>query len=118
VFVVEIFLLCFCMVKKVRVRKVNKYEQESSPQDTFDFHGRGILTELEIQSLARNFVLESDKKGYSRVLIITGKGMHSKNGPVIGPLLRHYLLTLAVVRRVVIARRDRGGEGALEVQLR
>lgn len=95
----------------------NKYAHLSEPQATLDFHNRGILTEHEICSLAQQFVEDSLSKGFHRILIITGKGLHSKEGPVIEPLLREFLPTLPSVRSVLTARRDRGGEGALELEL-
>lgn len=78
----------------------------------------GILTEDEIRRIAQEFVEESAKKGLRRVLIITGKGLHSAEGPVIRPLLKWFLHKLPQVKSVETARFDRGGEGALEVQLR
>ena len=104
------------MVEK-RKRKINKYADLSEPEAVFDFHGRGILSEQQMCSLARDFVLESAKNGYSRILLIVGKGLHSKGGPVIGPVLRVFLSTLVGVSAVRTARRDRGGEGAFEVRL-
>jgi DNA-nicking Smr family endonuclease len=95
----------------------NKYAHLAEPQATLDFHGRGILTEQQICTLAKDFVDQSVSKGFRKILIITGKGLHSEQGPVIEPLLRKFLPTLPAVRSVLTARRDRGGEGALEVEL-
>ena len=72
----------------------------------------------EIRDMADEFIKECKAKGLERVLIITGKGLHSKEGPVIGPLLKWYLHKIPAVMSVETARRDRGGEGALEVKLR
>lgn len=104
------------MGKKAKIQG-NKYAHLSGPQATFDFHGKGILPKEEIYALAAEFVRKSFQQGFNRVLIITGKGMHSKGAPVVGPLLIEYLPTLPEVQSVVLARRDRGGEGALEVIL-
>ena len=101
-----------------RKKKHDKYAHLQEPQATFDFHDRGLLTEDEIKRLARVFVEESRSKGYERVLIITGKGLHSSDGPVIRPLLKWFLHSLPQVLSVETARRDRGGEGALEVKLK
>lgn len=99
-------------------KKHNKYAHLSSPQAVFDFHGRGVLTEQQICSLAQLFVFESIENGYSRVLIVVGKGLHSQDWPVIGPLLMRFLPTMKEVKSVKTARRDRGGDGAIEVQLK
>ena len=104
------------MVKKQK-NIGNKYAHLSQPQATLDFHGLGVLTPNEIHQKAQDFIQDASKKGFKRVLIITGKGMHSKAGPVIGPLLEEFLPRLDEVKSVVKARRDRGGEGALEVEL-
>lgn len=104
--------------KKQDIRQGNKYAHLSGPEVTFDFHGEGIMTADEIRNRAEHFLKECRSKGCKNVLIITGKGLHSANGPVIGPLLREYLPRLNIVQSVQTARRDRGGEGALEIELR
>lgn len=95
----------------------NKYAGLSQPQASFDFHGRGIMTKDEISELTREFIQECSRKGLKKVLIITGKGLHSKSGPVVGPMVAEVLLSLPAVKSFETARRDRGGEGALEVLL-
>lgn len=98
--------------------KQNKYADLNVPEAEFDFHERGILTKSEICNLAKNFLQEASVQGLTRVLIITGKGIHSReNGPVVKPLLQEFLPTLNIVKQVMPARRDRGGDGALEVLL-
>lgn len=98
--------------------KTNKYADLNEPQAEFDFHDLGILSTAEIQKMATNFLQESKKSGLQKVLIITGKGLHSKdNEAVVKPVLLEYLPTLSFVSSVRLARRDRGGDGALEVVL-
>ncbi len=89
----------------------------SQPQAELDYHGLGILTRDEICSRAQDFIQDCADRGMHTVLIITGKGTHSERGPVIRPLLRKFLPQLPLVQRVSMARRDRGGDGALEVEL-
>ena len=104
--------------KNNRTRKINKYENLSTPQAEFDFHDKGILREEDIQKLTDDFLEECEKKNLTKVLFITGKGLHSKLGtPVIKPLLDRYLKSLPFVIRVQEGRIDRGGAGALEVDL-
>ena len=99
-------------------KKINKYADLNDPEATFDYHEEGILTEDEIKEKAEEFIIESKRKGHMRVLIITGKGLHSENGPVIKPLLSWYLTKLNQVKSVKEAKIDRGGSGALEIELK
>lgn len=101
-----------------RRRKHDKYAHLNEPQAQLDYHDFGMMTDQEIKDHAQRFIEQSVKKGFTKVLIITGKGLHSADGPVIRPLLQWFLHKLPQVVSVETARRDRGGEGALEVQLR
>lgn len=104
--------------KKERRQKNNKFDNLSKPQEEFDFHNRGILTPYDVEKLADEFLDECRDRGLTKVLFITGKGLHSKNGmPVIKPLLKKYLSGKPFVKRVYEGRRDRGGSGTLEVIL-
>jgi DNA-nicking Smr family endonuclease len=104
------------MRKKPKIQG-NKYASLSEPQASFDFHGRGVLSKEDIVVRTTEFVRECSQRGFKKILIITGKGLHSKSGPVVGPLVQDILMSLPNVQSVETARRDRGGEGALEVQL-
>jgi DNA-nicking Smr family endonuclease len=105
--------------KKPKAKKVNKYDNLSKPQAEFDFHGLGVLGPADVRRLADEFLKECLDRGLYKILFITGKGLHSKNGmPVIKPMLRKYLNGLSFVQRVYEGRRDRGGSGTLEVILR
>ena len=101
-----------------RRKKNDKYAHLNDPQAQLDYHDLGMMKEDEIQRIAREFIESSSKKGFTKVLIITGKGLHSAEGPVIRPLLQWYLHKLPQVVSVQTARRDRGGDGAFEVDLR
>lgn len=104
--------------KKLRPKKVNKYDNLSKPEAEFDFHGRGILAPHHVKKLADEFLDDCMRRGLRKILFITGKGLHSKKGmPVIKPFLRKYLMGLPNVDRVYEGRRDRGGSGTLEVTL-
>jgi DNA-nicking Smr family endonuclease len=108
------------MGKKItkKRQKKNKFDNLSKPQEEFDFHDRGILTPHDIRELADEFLEECRDRGLTKVLFITGKGLHSRNGmPVIKPMLKKYLLEQPDVLRVYEGRRDRGGSGTLEVIL-
>ncbi len=104
--------------KKTPLQKKNKYDNLSKPQEEFDFHDRGILTQSDIINLAEEFLDECQRRNLTKVLFITGKGLHSRDGmPVIKPFLKKYLEKKPYVTRVYEGRRDRGGAGTLEVIL-
>ena len=101
--------------KKQRPQKNNKYDNLSKPQEEFDFHNRGPLRQHEIQALTDEFLEKCENRGLTKVLFITGKGLHSAKGmPIIKPFLKKYLQGHPHVARVYEGRRDRGGSGALE----
>lgn len=98
--------------------KKNKYDNLSKPQAEFDFHDRGILYPEDVKKLVDEFMEECIRRKLTKVLFITGKGLHSKKGmPVIKPLVKKYLQTKPEVSRVYEGRFDRGGSGTLEVIL-
>ncbi len=104
--------------KKLSKKKLNKFDNLSKPQEEFDFHGRGILTHGDMKRLTDEFLDECRDRGLTKVLFITGKGLHSRKGmPVIKPFLRKYLGGKDFVVRLYEGRRDRGGSGTLEVIL-
>jgi len=112
--------MCLLMPPKHnRPKKLNKYDNLSKPQAEFDFHDKGLLRESDMRRLADEFLEECERRGLTKVLFITGKGLHSKMGmPIIKPFLRKYLQGLPFVLRVYEGRNDRGGSGTLEVVLK
>ncbi len=101
-----------------KVKKNNKYDNLSKPEAEFDFHDKGFLTEYDMKKLADGFLDDARRRGLRKILFITGKGLHSRNGmPVIKPFLKKYLLSLNFVSQVYEGRTDRGGSGTLEVIL-
>ena len=104
--------------RKEPKKKHNKFDNLSKPQAEFDFHTYGILTFSQIKELADEFLEKCLKRKLTKVLFITGKGLHSKKGmPVIKPFLKKYLQSKPFVHRVYEGRFDRGGSGTLEVVL-
>jgi len=97
---------------------MNKYKHLTAPQAQLDFHDKGHLTEKDIIQITNDFIKTSVQNGFDRVLIITGKGIHSRNGQaIVKPLVQKYLERHANVASVFKGRRDRGGSGALEIKL-
>lgn len=103
-----------------RRRAVNRYEHLSSAQAELDYHDRGVLSPDEIRALCRDFITTAKKRGHSRVRIITGKGRNSSNGPVVKPTVIALLNKMrreGLIRDHQTERFDRGGDGALAVDL-
>jgi DNA-nicking Smr family endonuclease len=86
------------------------------PQDEIDLHG---LTVDEATEKVRFFLQNSIYQGLQVVIVITGKGLHSNNGPVLRRSIEKLLGQLSgqVVEWGVAPRRY-GGDGAFVVFLR
>jgi len=96
----------------------NKYAHLAEPQQTLDFHKAGILTRQEITALTERFLERSSEEGLRKIMIITGKGLHSQNGQaVIKPLVENILKRNEHVKNFSWANRTRGGDGAFEINL-
>ena len=85
-------------------------------QDTLDLHS---YTLEEAIVITKSFLDSSKKKGLRKVLIITGKGLHSAGGEAV---LRPTILNIANnhpnVREVSTPKAAEGGSGALMVILK
>lgn len=104
---------------KKRKSKNNKYEGINDPKAELDFHKYDSLTPAEIEQICDEFIGKCVKQKLDKILIITGKGLNSSYGiPVVKPNVVNYLKRDGRVFRFVEARRDRGGSGAFEVELR
>lgn len=96
----------------------NKYALLAQPQRALDFHKAGILTRHEIKALTERFLERSSEEGLTKILIITGKGLHSQNGEaVIKPIVEKILRHNGYVKNFSWAPRQRGGDGAFEINL-
>lgn len=96
----------------------NKYAKLAQPQRVLDFHKAGILTREEIEALTKRFLERSTQEHLKKVLIITGKGLHSLDGQaVIRPIVEKILQHDQHVKNFTSAIRTRGGEGAFEINL-
>lgn len=97
-----------------RMRQVERGQLK--PQAELDLHG---LVVEEACAKARFFLQDSLYQGFQTVLVITGKGLHSSDGPVLRQAIEKLL---GQQREQVIewgvAPRRYGGEGALVVFLR
>ena len=103
--------------KRAVPRRMKQVERgQLKPEDQLDLHG---MTIDEATAKVLFFLQNAISQGFSTVLLITGKGLHSE----VGPVLRSAMESLLNQKKeqVVewgVAPRRYGGEGALVVFLR
>jgi len=85
----------------------NKYAQIA--QAELDLHQ---LTRPEAEKAVKDFLAASEQSGYGLVRIITGQGLHSGAGPVLGEAVRAYLS-----KRGYEYKQAKLNAGAIEVRL-
>ena len=66
--------------KKKEAIKRREYLKKLKPQRILDLHG---FKRDDALAALNSFIIESKGLGLEKILIITGKGIHSKNGPVL-----------------------------------
>ncbi|HLT29224.1 MAG TPA: Smr/MutS family protein [Myxococcaceae bacterium] len=90
-----------------------------SNQAHVDLHG---FTQDEAKAELERFLLESHRRGHRCVLVVHGRGLHSKDGiPVLKERMKVWLTQGRLARRVLgfcTAQPHDGGAGALYVLLR
>lgn len=98
-----------------RLRQVKRGIISVSHQ--LDLHG---LTREEALGALSHFLLSAQKKGQKAVLVITGKGNHSSDEPVLNQAVASWLRDAgrAMVLEFTPAPREMGGSGAYVVFLR
>jgi len=81
-------------------------------QDELDLHG---FTRAEANEEVWSFLMRAEEKGFKRVLIVTGRGLHSENG---GVLKKHVQKLLDEEKYFYKnAKITEGGEGAIDIYL-
>ncbi|MBP5163629.1 MAG: Smr/MutS family protein [Spirochaetales bacterium] len=94
--------------------QINRIRRMES-QDELDLHEMVLDDAL---SATRLFLDRSFARGYRKVRIITGKGIHSKNGEaVLRPSVIEVCRNHPKVREVSVPKASEGGSGALSVIL-
>ncbi len=78
-------------------------------QDTLDLHG---LSGKEAQAELARFVRSLRRRGLRKGMIIHGKGLHSAEGSILGPLVRSFLESSLDIGEFGHAARKDGGSGA------
>jgi DNA-nicking Smr family endonuclease len=79
------------------------------PQATLDLHG---MTSREAEQALERFILLSRRRGLRKVLIVHGKGNHSRGEPVLQRVVRKYLEKSPYTGAFGPAERRHGGRGA------
>jgi DNA-nicking Smr family endonuclease len=85
------------------------------PEAVLDLHGKSAA---EAEASLALFLEDAGRSGIEKVLIITGKGNHSTEGPVLGRVVRAFLEASPRAGRFGQASRADGGTGALWVLIR
>lgn len=102
--------------EKDKQRIVEKeYLIASSCDARIDLHG---LIESEAESRLIAFLEGSRQRGFKKVLIIHGKGHHSKGEPVLGKMVKRVLDSTRFAGARKEAAKQDGGSGAIVVILR
>jgi len=95
--------------------RFSKIEEEDI-MHTIDLHNY-TLDEAEI--LVKKRIVWCYRERLDYVLIITGKGNHSSNGPVLKVGIKNLLMTMSnLIKEIEYAPRYLGGEGAYMVKIR
>ena len=91
--------------------KQNKYLQ--TVQMELDLHG---LTKEETREEVLDFLSEANLKGYNKIRIITGKGIHSEDNRGV---LKEYVQSMLDEKglKYTDAKINEGGSGAINIEL-
>jgi DNA-nicking Smr family endonuclease len=85
------------------------------PEARIDLHG---MTQLEAEAALSAFLEAASRRGYEKILVITGKGIHSQGEPILGKAARRVLEASPWAGRFGTADASEGGGGALWVLIR
>lgn len=102
---------------RARPRRMKQFERgELKPAAELDLHG---LTRDEAVARTRAFLVHAARQGWAALVIVTGKGLHSAEGPVLRRAVEQLLdRSRDVVLEWGEAPRRFGGAGALVVFVR
>lgn len=85
------------------------------PEARIDLHG---LKAAEAEASLAAFLEAASRRGLEKILVVTGKGIHSQGEPVLGKVARRVIETSPWAGRFGTADAASGGGGALWVILR
>ena len=95
--------------------ELRSFLRKLPPEAEIDLHGK---TTDESEYLLLEFIKGSSRKGLRKVLIIHGKGNHSKAGPVLSNWVKHFLETSPFCGETGSPDKRDGGNGATWVILK
>jgi DNA-nicking Smr family endonuclease len=98
-----------------RGRKGREALQAMRPQAALDLHG---MTVEEARCAMRDFLNEARRRGLKKLLIIHGKGNHSKDGPVLKREVSLFLEKSSITGKTGTPPAKWGGSGATWVLLK
>ncbi len=102
---------------RVVKKRVSRRKILSMPvQDSLDLHG---LRKKDVEEELHLFLTSAHRRGFKKVLIIHGKGLHSKGGvSVLTPVVEELLRESSVVLDFGRGKSQDGGSGATWVALK
>ena len=86
-----------------------KVLKKMKPQATLDLHG---LTSSEAEAELKKFLLNSKNKGYIKVCVIHGKGIHSSGKSVLKKVVDNVLRDCPYTGTTGFSQQKDGGEGS------
>lgn len=101
--------------ENAKLAERRKALRQLRPQDSLDLHGTRLK---DVYSSVDTFLRASHNNGYKKVLIIHGKGNHSRNGPVLLDAVGHALQRHPLAGEMGFSHRKNGGRGATWVIIR
>jgi len=94
----------------------SSYIQNLAPQDTLDLHGK---TQEEAWKALNDFIANAKRRGFQKVLIIHGKGIHSADSEgVLGNVVKNFIEGDQRLGASGKADKFHGGSGATWVVVR
>ena len=79
------------------------------PQDTLDLHG---LTSSEAETELKKFLSESRNRGYTKVCVIHGKGIHSNGESILNKVVDNVLRDYPYTGKTGFSQQREGGKGS------
>ncbi len=93
-----------------------EYLKKLAPEATIDLHG---LKKDEAWARLEGFVADSIRRGFRKIMIVHGKGLHSNGSdPVLGPMVRQFIEQNKRLGTSGHPDRNNGGNGATWVLIK
>ena len=83
--------------------------------DTLDLHG---LTSAEAENKLKTFFSKAHKLGWRKVIIVHGKGIHSKEEPVLKKVVMDFIESSPIAGAHGVPGASEGGSGAVWVAIK